>query len=54
MVESSHTLEMGEIRFLIELCRLKTERVDNVVDLDGAILNTLLDLLSRSVGPNIY
>lgn len=48
------TLEMAKIRLLVELGGLKTERVDNVVDLDSSILNALLSLLSGSVGANVY
>lgn len=32
---------------------MQTEGVDNVVDLDGAVLKTLLSLLSRGVGTSV-
>lgn len=45
---------MGKIRLLVELGGLKTERVDDVVDLLGTILNALLGLLGGSVGTSVY
>jgi hypothetical protein len=33
---------------------LEAERIHNVVNLDSAIFNTLLDLLSRRVGTSIF
>jgi hypothetical protein len=47
------TLEMAEICLLVEGGLVETERVDNVVDLDGAILDTFLGLLSRCVGTSV-
>lgn len=48
-----HTLEVGEVALLVELGALETEGVDNVVDLDGSILELLLLLLSGGVGTNV-
>jgi len=45
---------MAKIRLLVELGGLKTERVDNVVDLDSSVLNALVGLLSGSVGADVY
>lgn len=33
---------------------METERIHNVVNLDGAILNTLLSLLSRRIGTSVF
>jgi len=49
----NHTLEVGKIRLLIERSALEAERVNDVVHLDGLVLNTLLGLLSGSVGADI-
>jgi hypothetical protein len=49
----SLTLEVGEVALLVEAGGLKTERVDNVVDLDFGILNALLGLLSGSIGTGV-
>jgi hypothetical protein len=48
-----HTLEICEVRLLVELGALEAERVDDVVDLDGLVLDTLVSLLGGSVGANI-
>ena len=45
---------MGDVRLLVKLGGLEAERVDNVVDLDSSILNTLFGLLSGSVGTGVY
>lgn len=45
---------MAKIRFLVELGRLETERVNDVVDLNLGILNALIGLLGRCVGASIY
>jgi len=47
------TLEVREVGLLVEAGALQTERVDDVVDLDGLILNTLLGLLGGGVGANV-
>ena len=47
------TLEVGHICLLVELGRLKTEGVDDVVDLDGLVLDTLISLLGGGVGTNV-
>lgn len=47
------TLEVGQVALLVEAGGLETERVDNVVDLDLGILNTLVGLLSGSVGTGV-
>lgn len=44
---------MAEVRLLVKLGGLETERVDNVVDLDSSILNTFFGLLSGSVGTGV-
>jgi hypothetical protein len=44
---------MAEICLLVEGRLVETERVDNVVDLNGAILDTFLGLLSRCVGTSV-
>jgi hypothetical protein len=49
-----HTLKMAEVSLLVKLGGLETERVDNVVDLDSSVLNTLLGLLGGSVGTSVY
>ena len=43
-------LKVGEVGLLVELGRLETERVDDVVDGDGTLLEGLLTLLRRRVG----
>lgn len=48
------TLEVGQVALLVEAGGLETERVDDVVDLDLGILNTLVGLLSGSVGTSVY
>jgi hypothetical protein len=48
-----HTLEVGKVALLVEGSGLEAERVNNVVDLDGGIINTLLGLLGRGVGTGI-
>jgi hypothetical protein len=45
---------MTEIRLLVEGSLVKAERVHDVIDLDGTILDALLSLLSRCVGTGIY
>ena len=40
---------MAKIRLLVKGRRLEAEGIDNIVDLDSAILNTFLGLLSRGV-----
>lgn len=44
---------MAEVGLLVELGRLETEGVHDVVDLDGTILKTLLGFLSRGVGSSV-
>ena len=39
-------LEVGEVGLLVELSRLKTEGVDDIVDCDSTVLDRLLSLLS--------
>jgi hypothetical protein len=46
-------LKVGEVGLLVERGALKTERVDDVVDLDGTILELLLGLLGGSVGTSV-
>jgi hypothetical protein len=46
-------LEVREVRLLVEGGALQTERVDDVVDLDGLILKTLLGLLGGGVGTSV-
>jgi hypothetical protein len=48
------TLEVGKVGLLVELGALVAERVDDVVDLDGLVLDTLVGLLSRSVGTDVW
>ena len=45
---------MGDVRLLVELGRLETERVDNVVDLGGTLLKVLSGLLGGSVGTGVW
>lgn len=47
------TLEVSEVALLVERGALETERVDNIVDLDSSVLNTLISLLSRSVSAGV-
>lgn len=47
-------LEVDEVALLVERGALETERVDNVVDLDIGVLESLLGLLSGSVGTSVY
>lgn len=47
------TLEVGQVALLVELGGLETERVDDVVDLDLGVLNTLISLLGGSVGTGV-
>jgi hypothetical protein len=47
------TLEIGQVPLLIERRRLETERVHNVVDLDGLVLDALLGLLGGGVGTSV-
>lgn len=49
-----HTLEVGKVSLLVERSGLETERADNVVDLDSAVLEILTSLLGGSVGTNVY
>jgi len=49
----SRTLEMAKIGLLIERSLIQAERIDDVVDLNGSILHTLVGLLSRCVGPSV-
>jgi hypothetical protein len=46
-------LQVGEIRLLVERSALKTERVDDVVDLDFRVLEGLLGLLGGRVGTGV-
>lgn len=48
-----HTLKVGKEGLLVELGALETERVDNVVDLDGTVLELLLGLLGGGVGTSV-
>lgn len=48
------TLKVGQVALLVEAGGLKTERVNDVVDLDLGILKTLFGLLSGSVGTGVY
>jgi len=50
----SRTLEVGQVALLVERSALETERVDNVVDLDGRVLQGLLGLLSGRVGADVW
>ena len=43
-------LEIGQEALLVEPGRLKTERVDDVVDGDHAVLNSILSFLRGRVG----
>ena len=43
-------LEVGKVGLLVELGRLETERVDDIVDGNGTVLNTLVLLLGGGVG----
>ena len=52
--EFVHTLEVGEIGLFVKASRLETESVDNVVDLDLVIFESLLGLLGGGVGADIY
>lgn len=45
---------MAEILFLVERGGVETERADDVVDLCGAVLDTLLGFLSRGVGSCVF
>jgi hypothetical protein len=47
------TLEVRQVRLLIERGALEPERVDNIVDLDRCVLNALLSLLGGRVGANV-
>lgn len=47
------TLEVAEVALLVERGRGETEGVNNVVDLDGRVLNSLISLLGGSVGTNV-
>ena len=49
---SSH-LEVRQVGLLVKGCRLKSERVDNVVDGDCSILECFLLFFSRLVGSNV-
>lgn len=53
ILDSRHTLEVDQETLLVELGLLETERVDNVVDLDLGVLESLLSLLSGSVGTSV-
>lgn len=44
---------MAQVRLLVERGGVQAERVNHVVDLNGTILNTLLNLLSRCVGTGV-
>jgi len=45
---------MAKILLLVERGLLKSERVDDIVDLFGRVLDTLLGLFSRCVGAGVY
>jgi hypothetical protein len=47
------TLEMGEVLLLVVAGALETERMDDVVDLDLLVLNSLLGLLGGRIGANV-
>jgi hypothetical protein len=47
------TLQVGEIPLLVEGRLLQTERVDDVVDLNGLVLKSLLGLLGGRVGADV-
>lgn len=47
------TLEVSKVTLLVEAGALETERVNNVVDLDGGILESLIGLFGGSVGAGI-
>lgn len=47
------TLEVGEEALLVERGALETERVDDVVDLDGLVIKILGGLLGGSVGTSV-
>lgn len=53
LTAASRTLEVGQVALLVEAGGLETERVDDVVDLDLGILETLLGLLSGSIGTGV-
>ena len=49
------TLQVSSVELLGETLLLdKSERVDDVVDLGGRVLNALLSLLGGSVGTSIF
>lgn len=49
------TLEVTEVLLLVERGLVQTERVDNVNDLLGRVIGTLVTaILSRGVGTNVY
>ena len=50
---NKRTLKVDEVALLVELGALETERVDDVVDLDGLVLKGLLTLLGGGVGTNV-
>lgn len=50
---SFHTLELVHVALLVERNVLQAERVDDVVDSDLAVVQSLLGLLSGSVGTNV-
>lgn len=47
------TLEIRQVGGLVEAGRLETEGVDDVVDLLGGVLETLVSLLGRGVGTSV-
>lgn len=49
-----HTLEVRKVGLLVERGGLETESRDNVVDLCGLVVKSLLGLLSGSVGTSVY
>lgn len=50
---AKRTLKVGKVRLLVEGGGLEAESVDNVVDLNGTILDLLGGLLSGSVGTSV-
>jgi len=48
------TLQIGEVRLLVEAGALETEGVHHVVDFDISVLDTLLSLLGGSVSTRVW
>jgi len=52
-LRGKRTLEVGQVRLLVELGARVAEGADDVVDLDGRVLESLLALLGGSVGAGV-